>query len=464
MCSAFRSCPCGRWAARGLERDDGRRGRRATSQPRPVAFNARGRPDPHRDPPRDPSVGVHRPGERDPARSRARRRRAPARRAQPAALPARSGASPRARHRSASCLGQGAARLPSRSPPAAERHVRGREPACDELPRQASGRRGTAARRCLRRRNGRAERTSAPLRRLQRERPLFPHPGRPRRTRLALRRSVRERLARLIEAPAERVALTSSTTDGCNIVVSGLDLGPDDEVVTTDSEHPGLLLPLHVSGARVRVAEVAARPTAGALDAILSCVTPRTRLLALSHVLWTTGQIMPVHELKRGSGLPVLVDGAQSVGAIPVTVGDLDYYTVSCQKWLCGPDPLGALYVCDPEQLRIALPSYFAQKSIERDGSFVPREGAARFDSGWLAPPALAGLAAALDDLPEWRFDRAAEITERCRSALGSTHELIGESRQGTLVSFVPPGDPADTAGKLYDAGVIERLVTALGR
>ncbi|HEY3018024.1 MAG TPA: aminotransferase class V-fold PLP-dependent enzyme [Gaiellaceae bacterium] len=280
---------------------------------------------------------------------------------------------------------------------------------------------------------------------------------------LALRGRIRERLARLIEAQAERVALTSSTTDGCNIVVAGLDLGPEDEVVTTDSEHPGLLLPLHVSGARVRVAEVAARPTAHALDAILSCVTPRTRLLALSHVLWTTGQVMPVNELKRESGLRVLVDGAQSVGAIPAAIGELDYYTVSCQKWLCGPDPLGALYVRDPEQLRIARPSYFTQKSLERDGTFVPVDGAARFDSGWLAPPALAGLETALDGLPEWRFERAAEMTERCRTVVGSKCELIGESGQGTLVSFVPPGDPVDTTRKLYDAGVIVRDLPGTG-
>lgn len=216
-----------------------------------------------------------------------------------------------------------------------------------------------------------------------------------------LRERVRDGVARLIGTTSERLALTRSTTDGCNIVLSGLDLRSDDEVVTTDSEHPGLLLPLHVSGARVRVAEVAARPTEEARQRILSCITPRTRLLALSHVLWTTGQVMPVHELKRDSGLPVLVDGAQSVGAIPVEVGDIDYYTVSGQKWLCGPEPLGALYVHHPEQLRIAIPSYFSQTSIERDGSFVPKKDAARFDSGWLTPPALAGLEAALEGAPE---------------------------------------------------------------
>jgi L-cysteine/cystine lyase len=280
---------------------------------------------------------------------------------------------------------------------------------------------------------------------------------------LDLREGVRTRLASTIGAPPDCLALTSSTTDGCNIVVSGLGLGPDDEVVTTDSEHPGLLLPLHVSGAQVRVAEVAARPTTQALETILGCVTPRTRLIALSHVLWTTGQVMPVHELKSETALPVLVDGAQSVGAIPVAVDELDYYTVSCQKWLCGPEPIGALYVRDPEGLQIAFPTYFAQTSIERDGTFVPKEGAARFDSGWIAPPTLAGLEAALDGVPDWRFDRAAEMTERFRKALDAHWQVIGEPGQGTLVSFVAPREPVADAARLYEHGVVVRDLPGTG-
>ena len=280
---------------------------------------------------------------------------------------------------------------------------------------------------------------------------------------LELRARVRERLASMIGATPERLALTGSTTDGCNIVLAGLELGPEDEVVTTDSEHPGLLLPLHVSGSRVRVARVAARPTADALETILGCITPRTRLLALSHVLWTTGQVMPVHELRRESGLPVLVDGAQSVGAIPVDVGEVDYYTVSCQKWLCGPEPLGALYIHDPDELRIGIPSYFAQESIEPDGTFVARAGAARFDSGWLASPALAGLEAALDEAPTWRYERAADMTQKCRDALAEHTDVIGEPGQGTLVSFVSPGDPAEEAAHLYERGVVLRAVPATG-
>jgi L-cysteine/cystine lyase len=274
---------------------------------------------------------------------------------------------------------------------------------------------------------------------------------------LDLRARVREQLAALIGASPGKIALTGSTTDGCNIVLSGLKLEPDDEVVTTGSEHPGLLLPLHVSGARVRVAEVAARPGMDALQAILSRITPRTRLLALSHVLWTTGEVMPVHELKRESGLPILVDGAQSVGAIPVDVGELDYYTVSCQKWLCGPEPTGALYVRDPDRLRVGIPSYFAQKSLEPDGTFVPAEGAARFDSGWLAPPTLAGLEAALASAPEWRFERAAEMAALCRGALREHFEIVADGEKSTLVSFVPAGDAPAEAARLYDAGVIVR-------
>ena len=280
---------------------------------------------------------------------------------------------------------------------------------------------------------------------------------------IALRTRIRDQVAQLLGATPDRVALTSSTTGGCNIVVAGLGLGPGDEIVTTDSEHPGLLLPLGVSGARVRVADVAGRPTAEALQRIVACVGPKTRLLALSHVLWTTGQLMPVRELKQATGLPILVDGAQSVGAIPVAVGELDFYTVSGQKWLCGPEPIGALYVRDPEGLRISFPSSWAQQSIEPDGSFVPTAGAPRFDSGWISTPMLAGFAAALALAPDWRFERAAAVAAQCRAAVAEKYEAIGDTPLGTLVSFVPRGDPAETAAKLYDRRVVIRDLPRTG-
>src|ERR1700716_4614342 len=113
-----------------------------------------------------------------------------------------------------------------------------------------------------------------------------------------------------------------------------------------------MLGPLASSGVSLRMAGVLERPAEEALQAVVDAVTPRTRLIALSHVLWLNGHVIPIAEIKRQSGLPVLVDGAQSVGAIPVDVTAADYYTVSGQKWLCGPELTGALYVADPEMLR----------------------------------------------------------------------------------------------------------------
>jgi L-cysteine/cystine lyase len=274
---------------------------------------------------------------------------------------------------------------------------------------------------------------------------------------LELRERARERLAELIGAPADRVALTYSTTDGCNIVLGGLDLGPDDEVVTTDVEHFGLLGPLYASGARVRAAAVRDRPAAEALEAILAAVGPKTRLIAVSHVAYTTGHVLPVLELKRESGLPVLVDGAQSVGAVPVDARPFDFYTVSGQKWLCGPYPTGALYVADPERLRVAEPTYLSQSSYEPDGRFEPRDGAARFDSGLIPTGFLAGLMAALDEAPEWRFRRGREMADRCRELLAERFEVVTEPGHATLVSWRADGDAAETAARLLERDVVVR-------
>ena len=268
---------------------------------------------------------------------------------------------------------------------------------------------------------------------------------------------VRAQIAVLIGAEAQNVALAYSTSNACNIVLAGLDLGPEDEVVTTDVEHFGLLGPLHASGARVRVAAVRDLPAEQALDAILAEVGPRTRLLALSHVAWTTGNVLPVAELKARTGLPVLVDGAQSVGAIPVDVGDFDFYSVSGQKWLCGPDATGGLYVADPKRLRVALPTYFSQTAYEPDGRFEPKEGAARFNSGAIPRPSLAGLEAALAGAPDWRFERARQTAEDCRERLAERHEVVTEPGQATLVTFRPGGDAAEIAARLYDRGVVVR-------
>jgi L-cysteine/cystine lyase len=280
---------------------------------------------------------------------------------------------------------------------------------------------------------------------------------------LALRERVRAGLAAIIGVQPEKVALTTSTTEGCNIVLSGLRLRPEDEVVTTDTEHFGLLGPLHASGARVRVARIRALPPEQALETILAEVGPKTRLLALSHVSWQTGNLLPVEELQAETGLPLLVDGAQTAGTIPVDAASFDFYTVSGQKWLCGPDSTGALYVREPGELHVALPTYFSQDEYEDTGEYKPKAGAARFDRGWIPTASLAGVDAALGTIPHWAAHHAREIAARCWSMLSDRFRVITAPGQATLVSFVPEGDPAEEAVRLLGHGVLVRDMPGTG-
>ncbi len=280
---------------------------------------------------------------------------------------------------------------------------------------------------------------------------------------LALRDEVRAKLAAAVGVEPALLSLATSTTNGCNIVLSGLRLEPTDEVLTTDGEHFGLLGALAASPAQVRVAAVRELPPEESLPVLLDALSPQTRLIALSHVCWVTGNRFPVEELRRESGLPVLVDGAQSAGAIAVDATAVDFYAFSGQKWLCGPDATGGLVVRDPDALAVTAPSYLSQQGYEPTGAFTPREGAARFDSNWTPVPSLAGLSAALDVSPEGRFERASVMAARCRDLLAGRAEVVTAPGQATLVTFRAEGDTRELVSRLYDEGVVVRDIPGLG-
>jgi len=267
---------------------------------------------------------------------------------------------------------------------------------------------------------------------------------------LALREEARHEVALVFGVDDAAVALVDSTTRGCAVVLAGLGLTGEDEVISTDQEHFGLTGPLYATGARVVIVEADE-------EAMAAAVTPRTKLIATSQVLWTTGRRLELERLREDTGIPVLVDGAQSAGAIPVEMGSLDFYTLSGQKWSCGPESTGGLYVADPERLRVKAPSYMSQDSYELTGAFVPREGTKRFDSGWIPVPSLQGMVTALRNHPGDRYERAAAMAARCRELLEPHVEVVTPPGHSTLVSFRPNGDPTELVASLQDRGVIVR-------
>lgn len=282
---------------------------------------------------------------------------------------------------------------------------------------------------------------------------------------LARRDAVRASIAQQIRVPEHHVALTDSTTQGVHVVVTGMGLGEGDDVVTTDAEHFGLTGPLLASGATLRIAKVKGARSADVFELIHAQVTARTKLIAISHVSWIDGTVFPWHDLREATQVPVLVDGAQGAGAIEVDATGADFYTVSAQKWLCGPDATGGVYVAEPDALRPRLVAYPGAEVYDVGaGTWQPKEGARRFDTTFAPASSLAGLEAALSDLPDGRFDRARELTERCRQLLlEQGHDVVTEEGQGTLVSLRWPGDTTEATEALYDRGVVIRELPGTG-
>ena len=221
----------------------------------------------------------------------------------------------------------------------------------------------------------------------------------------------RAAFARLVKADPAQIALTHHTTEGMNIVAHGLTWQPGDEVITTTSEHDGGLLPLYVLRQRYGVTLKLVDLTPGDVLAQLEAAfTPHTRLLVFSHVTWNTGLRLPLSELvalaHRHYAL-TLVDGAQSAGAIPLDLpaSGVDFYALPGQKWLCGPEGTGALYVRHDRLSLLGL-TFAGYSSIEESGYdltgyFMPAKGARRYEVGSIYRPGVKGMIANLDWLEQ---------------------------------------------------------------
>jgi selenocysteine lyase/cysteine desulfurase len=259
----------------------------------------------------------------------------------------------------------------------------------------------------------------------------------------------REAAANLIGAAPEDVALTQNTTHGMNLGVASITWQEGDEVVSTTTEHPGCLAPLHNLSRRfgVRVSLIPPPFTAQKAEAAIG---PKTRLVALSHVDWTSGEVLPLEEicaLASERGALTLIDGAQSVGDIPVNVpsSGADMYAFTGHKWVLGPEGMGALYVrpgCDVPSSNVGFLSLPDPSAFKPSGHYELRTDARRFEASTMSPVLAAGFAAAAEAVHE-RGERGFEgirhradllaslLSERPRVRLRSP----GPAKSG-LVSF----------------------------
>jgi cysteine desulfurase/selenocysteine lyase len=185
------------------------------------------------------------------------------------------------------------------------------------------------------------------------------------------------------------VVFTRNTTEGINLVAQTwgrANLGPGDEVVTTEMEHHSNLVPWQMlaeaTGATLRVVPVL--PEAGTLDtdALARVVGRRTKLVAVCHVSNVLGTVNPVREiaeLARAVGARLLVDAAQSVPHMPVDVDELgaDFLAFSGHK-MCGPTGIGVLW--GRPELLAAMPPFMG------GGSMIAEVTTER--STWAEPPA----------------------------------------------------------------------------
>lgn len=290
--------------------------------------------------------------------------------------------------------------------------------------------------------------------------------------------AARARFADLLGCGTNEVALTHNTTEGMNIALAGMRWERGDEVVTSTTEHPGGLYPVYLLkqryGVRVRMTNIALKGL-DPVEELGKILTPRTKAVVLSHVSWATGMVLPLRELAdlaHSVGALLIVDAAQACGMVPSNLYEhgVDAYACSGQKWLCGPDGTGALFV-RKDRFDDIQQTYMGYGGVQSgmssyEGYFVPPQAASRYEAATIYPPTVAGLATSLgwiaDDIGwDWVYARIAELGRHCYGALAAIPDVTMVSpreRMAGLTHFVLAGiTPADLSAKLAEQNILIR-------
>ena len=289
-----------------------------------------------------------------------------------------------------------------------------------------------------------------------------------------IRESSKRAAARLFGATPEEILLTENTTEGVNVVVNGLSFSPGDEVVVCDLEHPSVLLPAYslkaTRGVDVKIVSPAPNASSAEVAGLYGdAIGPRTRLVMLSHVQYSSGLRMPVAEIAakaREAGARVLVDGAQGPGHVALDMGDLgaDFYASPGQKWLLGPDQTGALFVRREliAELRPARVGFGFAESFDQTGDFTERaDDIEKFMVSTTSVPLRAGYLAGVERVLDLGMEaieaRQLALAARLKERLSETPGVrvlspLEGPECSALTTFAVEGRPAaDVTARLWE-------------
>lgn len=247
--------------------------------------------------------------------------------------------------------------------------------------------------------------------------------------------ATRSVLAELLQVKTETITLTQNTTDGCNIALWSYPWQPGDHLLLSDCEHPGIVAIAQTLVKRFGISfsffplfNDRDSKDERVLEVIYSHLTPQTKMIMVSHICWNTGQILPLPQIAclcHDRGLWLAVDGAQSVGVLPLNLTELgvDFYAFTGHKWLNGPLGLGGLYV-NPDRLDQALPTFVGWRGLKKKQL--------KFEVASIAYPLLGALRTAIAIESTW-----GNITERYQTIVTKATDLWTKLNQLSTIKTV---------------------------
>ncbi len=294
----------------------------------------------------------------------------------------------------------------------------------------------------------------------------------------------RSTIAAELGTTPQTITLTENVSAGCNIALWGMEWRSGDHLLISDCEHHSVVATVQEVQRRfgVEVSVCPLQATVNGDDSIAVIerhLRPNTRLVVLSHILWNTGQILPIadiatlcHSYPSREPIRVLVDAAQSVGLLPLNLDQLqaDFYAFTGHKWWCGPEGVGGLYV-RPAAMESLQPTFLGWRGVTVDGAGQPvgwKPDGRRYEMATSAYPLYSGLRAAIAQHHQWgtaqeRFQRIQMLSQLLWQQLCDLSGVVcvrSTPPEAGLVSFQLPDKSHDQLVKQLETnGLMIRAI-----